>query len=55
MRNYPLAKFFKFGDIIRDLCLLPNASSTVKEQLELRWAYTKNYEPKDDNVEVVTK
>lgn len=55
MRYYSLAQFLKFGDTIRDLSLLPYAYKAATQQLELRSAYTKDFDAKSNNIEVITK
>lgn len=54
MKYYPLSKFFKLGDILRDLCLLPYCRQMTKNQLYLRCAYGRNYLEKE-SIELVTK
>ena len=55
MKYFSLSKFFKVGDILRDLCLLPYCRQTTKNQLYLRCAYS-HYPDKDRaKIEVVCK
>lgn len=55
MTKFPLVKFFKFADILRDLCLLPYARGATKKQLYARCAYTEQPTADRRNIEVITK
>lgn len=55
MKHFSLKEFFKFGDVIRDLCLMPYARQTTKNQLYLRCAYRTMPSKETETIEVITK